>query len=506
MLLLPFGAEAVELDTARTAAQNFLKYIGSEKSIVEESILSGNRLDPGADPVAFGYLFQLSKAGYLLVAADKSLTPIKAYSLSGDFHTLPPPYREFLLLEEEHRIRKLAAAAISPQADEKSETERRWDFLLHPENYRVPAYTPGQWLLTSKWNQDYPYNKFLPEVDGERVLAGCVSVAVGQLMKYHRHPATGNGISTYTWNDRGLQTILFRDYGWDRMPDELRPAMPELQIDEAALLLRDLGFVNNTAYGVDNSGAIFRMTALIEHFGYASTLEMTDNSVDKEAFFSTLRNEIDAERPVLISFPGHMGVADGYLDDAVGKTIHLNLGWGANHNDFYFLDDTIVPDPNDDSFSFEPDLEIISGIKPCAGLTCHADREAGDELNGAQISGSFDYDEDVDYYPLYLKGQTTLTGSRGYTSWAFFVSVHDADDQIVASNESFSTTDDRVRPSTVQCSIRTRRLWRRRIIRPFPASLPPEFTFWGPHWSKIPERADPIMRSTRGKTISTACW
>ncbi len=43
------------------------------------------------------------------------------------------------------------------------------------------------------------------------------------------------------------------------------------------------------------------------------------NDGDETWFFETIRNEIEAVRPVLVSFPGHMTVADGYASYPTGK-------------------------------------------------------------------------------------------------------------------------------------------------------------------------------------------
>jgi Peptidase C10 family len=83
-------------------------------------------------------------------------------------------------------------------------------------------------------------------------------------------------------------------------------------------------------------------------------------------FFTTIVNEINNERPVILSMPNHMTVADGYASDGTGKKIHINLGWGGSHDDFYYLDQTNTIG----NLTFTPNHTIYYNIKPCQGGEC----------------------------------------------------------------------------------------------------------------------------------------
>ena len=109
--LILFGegpAAAAESDCAVVAA-NFLRYVQSDKEILACEIVEAHELDPAAPGVAVACLVRLKGGGYLLIAASQELTPVKAYSLTHDFETLPPAYRRYLLLEMEYHTRALMA-------------------------------------------------------------------------------------------------------------------------------------------------------------------------------------------------------------------------------------------------------------------------------------------------------------------------------------------------------------------------------------------------------------
>ncbi|MCX5844058.1 MAG: C10 family peptidase, partial [Deltaproteobacteria bacterium] len=422
-LMLPDAFAGSEQETV---AQNFLKFLRSDKAIQSAQILERNSLDSSAQPIPIAHVFKLTGGGYIIVAPSKDLTPIKAYSLTNDFAALPPAYRTALLDELEAHVRSMQVAAErTTQSDGASENRLRWDFLLKLDESRLPlTYTPDTFLLSTTWNQSAPYNKFLPEVSGQKTITGCVNTAIGQIMKYHGYPSEGRGVVSYTWNEQPLKAVLYRPYNWANMPSKLVPDTPEYQTDEVARFMRDIGIANHTNYGLDSSSTGLNRVALIENYGYSNTIQRMYNT-DVNAFFATLKSEIDAGRPVYLSFPGHATVADGYASDGAGRKIHVNMGWQGSYDNYYYLDQTVVAGSY--SFSTSPEnLDIYFNIKPCSGADCAHNQESADVISGLNISGDFNYANDVDLYTVYLKGSTTLTASRGYSSIAFKMTLYDA--------------------------------------------------------------------------------
>ncbi|MCX7635042.1 MAG: C10 family peptidase, partial [Syntrophales bacterium] len=401
-----------------------LKFIGSDKRITTSETLYGNRLDPSLPPVLLGHLYHLEGGGYIVVAASRVWTPIKAYSLNSDFASLPPNFRSALLMEMELQSRADDGRTVLADGGENS---RRWDFLLTLDKDRMPlAYTPDTWLVKSRWNQGKPYNRYTPQIDGKNTYTGCVNTAVGQLLRYHRHPGASKGVVSHLWNGQTLKAILYRRYGWDNMPEVLDAATPDYQIDEVARLLADLGIANGTAFGLESSPTSLKTNVLTENFGYSTGLKYLRNT-DVDAFFNALKMEIDAERPVLLSFPGHMVIADGYAADGAGRKIHVNMGWGGSYDNFYFLDQPVTAGP----YQFDTaagKLEMYYNIKPCSGADCAVNLEEGDAAAGLTMTGAFNAEKDADLYDLYLKGPTTIRGTRGYGNLAFYIYLYNKAD------------------------------------------------------------------------------
>jgi len=418
-----------------TVARNFLKFQKSVKEILSSGLIEANALDTDLPRIPVAHMVNLTGGGYIVISVSRSLTPVKSYSLSEDFQTLPDAFKTYLLLEMEYNIRTQTTSRTTPQSYTVTETENRWNFLLNYDNLRLAYdYTPDTYLLATAWKQGYPFNKFLPEINGEKVLVGCVNIAMAQVVKYHNHPSSGRGVFSYGWNGQQLTAVFYRPYNWENMPNTLVGTEPEYQVDEVARLLRDLGIMNETDFDLSGSSTAANIQGLIDSLGYANTIAVMDNT-DEALFFNTLRGEIDAMRPALLSFPGHMTVADGYASDPTGKKIHVNMGWGGRHDDYYYLDQNVEAG----GYEFSPKLDIYYNIAPCSGTNCSSNLEQFDGITGLDFSGKFDYPYDADEYEIYLKGDTTISGSRGYINQAFYILLYDsANTKLISDDDTIS--------------------------------------------------------------------
>jgi len=432
-------------------ARNFLSFVQSNKQISSILPMKGSELD-SSNPIPVAHLVTLHDGGYILISASKNLTPIKAYSLQYDFDTLPESYKNYLLFELEYSTRTLAEQnkTLYKSSGTITANQERWEFLSnYSKKTRFKTYQPNTFLIQTTWKQKHLYNKFCPQSGGEPVKVGCTNVALGQLMKYYTHPPSGKGVETYTWNGQKLKGIFYKDYHWENMPNSLSSITPEFQIDETARLLRDIAYANHSEFGVEATSANASIVALTKYFGYAKGIQTMTNA-SESAFFAVLKNEIDALRPVLLEFPGHMTIADGYSSNPTGREIHVNFGWGGHSDGYYFLDETVVTESYPNPFPTEPGkLEIFYNIKPCSLNDCDTNRESEDALEGITINAKFNDQRDTDEYRVYLKGQTAILGSRKlsqYSNQSFILSIFDYQHNLVAANDGEASV---VAPSLV---------------------------------------------------------
>ena len=397
--------------------ENFLSYNGVKKSIISKDDLIYNGK-------VVANVYNLSNGGYVIVPTSKNFSPIKAFSFSDNFKNLPKAYRDFITYELSQKVLTRSV---------NSEVVKRWDFLKNytPSKYKSRVYQPNTYILKTTWNQDMPYNLFYNKIDGKLPPVGCVQVAEAQLMKYHAYPSKAKG--TFA-SKNGLTAYLNRYYNWDIMPNSLRDDnVSDYQKEEVALLMRDLGAINNAKIALNGTNASPNIGILVNNFKYSKDIKHTSTEdISKSEFIDTIKSQIDKELPVLLSLPGHMVVADGYKNDNSGKYIHINMGWGGMENNFYNMDETIYTQQY--TFDTNKRLDIFYDIKPCSGNDCVENLESLDKLTSNQIDGHFDFQNDIDKYQIYLKGDTNFDKDGG-----FYINLYNSKHELVKSFDRETT-------------------------------------------------------------------
>jgi hypothetical protein len=421
-----------------TIANNFLQFKGVNKTIVDQSVLV-------YDSTNVADIYHLSGGGYVVVATSQQASPIKAYSFKSNFEALPQPYKTFLT-NELYVIMQQRSLSKQTGSDAISD---RWAFLENYVPQRKLNYTVNNYLIQTNWDQSPRYNKYFPKVGDDQTIAGCVQVAIGQIMRYYEHPQRGNGVVAHdapittgtsgagtftTVRTEPLKAVLNRYYNWTEMPNVLDSSVKTYQEDEIAYLMRDLVIVNRASIGVGETSTSANLAAMIMNFGYSKNVaRMTTetgrpHSVERSTFIAKLKEEIDNDRPVAFSIPGHMVVADGYSDNQAGNFIHLNMGWGGTHNDFYNIDETI----NAGGYSFPiTNLDLIYNLVPCseAAGDCYPNLEVGDVFGSSSVGGSLSAQYDADEFSLYLKGSTTIP----IVNYGYFVELYDSNHTLLQS-------------------------------------------------------------------------
>ena len=183
-------AHPVNLETATTIASHFM---GTH----DLQLTATYRTDNG---IAAFYVFNTTD-GFVIVSAVDCETPVIGYSHEGHFDPANVPVQmEGYLQDFVTRIQYGIENHI--EADEV--TKRQWQLVntIGRLNDDKSSKAAGP-LLTEKWHQGCLYNTFCPTMSGPcgRAEAGCVAVAMGQIMHYW-----GLGISS---NWMGI-SILFQ--------------------------------------------------------------------------------------------------------------------------------------------------------------------------------------------------------------------------------------------------------------------------------------------------------
>ncbi|MBO5612945.1 MAG: BspA family leucine-rich repeat surface protein [Prevotella sp.] len=279
-----------------------------------------------------------TSGGYVIVSADDRMPAVLGYSYTGTFKSdeIPENMRAWLngyVEEYEFMLEHDDATAVSTT----SVTGEK----IYP-------------LLTTKWNQSYPYNAKCPTIDGSHAPTGCVATAMAQIMYYHQWPKqTTKTIPSYTTYTNkiivpsiGVTAIdwdnMFLTYSDDRYSDGSNVMYSAEQVEAISTLFNLCGTSIEMDYEAGGSGAstIAAKEALVNYFGYESSSisYKQRSSYSLSNWNQIIYDEIKENRPVMYSgndqFGGHAFIIDGYDKD---DYFHVNWGWSGNDDNYFLL-------------------------------------------------------------------------------------------------------------------------------------------------------------------------
>ena len=245
---------------------------------------------------------------------------------------------------------------------------------------RAATYQPVAEILTTKWNQEAPYNNYAPSLklyDGQKAPAGCVAIAMAQVMNHFQYPASaqfegfyyqegvsdeayqGNVNSTYTWPYKDYYNYYYPEGSTKSI--KVNSGLREGNL--IATLCRDCAYAVNMEYTHDGSGAqSYNLPQnIIDHFAYS---EIGCHYYER-AFYTSEEWHAMIYEELLRGYPliysgfkpnggGHAFVADGI--DAEGL-VHINWGWAGIYNGYFDMD--VMNVTNDVQYSAGQDIVVI---------------------------------------------------------------------------------------------------------------------------------------------------
>lgn len=345
-------AEPVTPQKARQTACEFFAKKGKQLATKNETI-----------PQALYYIFNAEGGkGFVIVAGNDTNGELLGYADNGtlDENSMPENMRKWLN----------AMTANYSQHPDKVARPRRVSCQ--------EAISP---ILSSCWGQGdknetgSAYNMLSPVVDGNYCPAGCVAVAMAQVMRHHRWPQEACDIIPGYENTGAtltLDTLPQLDFDWDNMLDIYEGGEDEEAQLAVAQLIRYCGQGALTTYYPDRAEAYARnaVTAFTNYFGYASSVRnIAKEDYDDEEWDRLIYKELSCNRPVIYfgstDTSSHAFICDGYDGDGF---YHINWGWGGVC-DGYFKLSKLAPDgdENDETGKdYSQKQHAIVGIMPSA--------------------------------------------------------------------------------------------------------------------------------------------
>lgn len=274
------------------------------------------------------YAFNLEQ-GYVIVSGDDEMTELVGYAENGffDAENVPPQMQLWLDGYAEY-----VAAVQSGKAKARK--------ILLSDSPSVVV----EPLVTTKWNQDAPFNNFAPEYtddnnNTQRCATGCAATAMAQIMKFHNWPEQGVGHYSYEHQPFGTISSDFSEhvYDWTNMIDRYNNGeYSNVQADAVALLMKDCGVSLNMNYGPVSGASIYSYTPAFKNYFRYSSRTVNRSGCETAEFTRIITDELQEGRPIIYCGTGedggHAFVVDGY---DTNYFLHVNWGWGG-YSDGYF--------------------------------------------------------------------------------------------------------------------------------------------------------------------------
>ena len=333
LLIMTTFAKAAPVDgeTARTIGLKFSK--SSDLQLVTTYKLQNG-------DVAF-YVFNTEK-GFVIVAGNDIAVPVLAYSNEGHFdeENMPPQMRDYL-----NNFVGQIQYGVDNQIVANEFTKHQWAMVAETGFLKDQRdATVVEPLLTSRWNQNYPYNRFCPDAPGgpgNHAYAGCGATAMAQIMRFWNYPETGQGA-------HGGVNFGNTTYQWSQMLDAI-PSDPDIsEIKPIATLIWHCGVSVDMVYGAQGSGADVADVpyAMVNYFKYSDEMQHEYKECQGDVYYTDsewiakIKACLDMHRPLLYGAAddnigmGHAFVCDGYDSNDL---LHFNWGWSGTGNSYYAL-------------------------------------------------------------------------------------------------------------------------------------------------------------------------
>lgn len=323
-------AELISQELAKTVADNFLALDGDWQGSDEATIQCVEE-----EGVPAYYIIEYTDGGWILVAAQSSVSPVIGYSTSGRFEA-PVPMQAVLKANAQEIV---DMARLNVEGEDQA-----WGRVLQRQPAQVTIDAPDvEPLITVNLNQNAPYNTYCPILSGNHSLVGCVAVAMTQSMMVQQYPLRPVGKHSYNCENTGRHSIDFdkeEPYNWEAIMscDETG------DYKEVARMLYHSGLASNMTYHPQGSGAyetdaIVGLEKFFQYDGEMLELLMKDNYT-KEGWLEVLLADLTLGRAVMYfgrdDQTGHCWNIDGWKNST--QMVHVNWGWGGSGDGYFDIE------------------------------------------------------------------------------------------------------------------------------------------------------------------------
>ena len=394
----------------------------------EEFISESNNLKSATSSPAYHIINVGDNEGFIIVSGDERANPILGYSMNGHYDTenIPDQLKAFL-----GNYKEEISQLVSVDNEFKVKPNLKWAELTTAETKSAQV-AEEFFLINTKWEQGKYYNELCPEEPKAQSAyaghapAGCVAVAVSQIMKYWAWPKIGTDENCYTpvsSKQYGELCANFEtEYKWEAMPEKLTESNSELQHDEVSKLIYHTAVATKTDfiyYGSSASSSSAR-NALKKYFNYSTKAQLVyKNRYSEQEWIELLKLNLNNGVPMFYRGDddgnfGHAFICDGYDTE---NRFHFNWGWGGSYDGFFSLN-AVTPRSNY-NFSFNqgaiinifPDYEDYAVENATLAKSQLSDGETID-ISVDQVYNGYDFNEISAKFGYYISESDTIDGNE----------------------------------------------------------------------------------------------
>lgn len=318
--------------------------------------LAGQHRTPRADAPSMlrrseGYtLMGYADGAFAVVANDDLLPAVLGCSLNGHTQGRNDHFEWWLQAVDE------AAAQIVKSGMQRKATV--------PDATKYPTQVGP--LMTTRWDQESPYNKLMPTYASGQAMTGCAATAMAQVLAYHQWPEHGIGSSqVLAPNGQTVKADFSQDYyQWDLMLDDYTGDYTDEQAMAVAVLMRDLGVASKMNYKSPEQGSGAHSEDVLEglqtYFGFEGLQFVERENYSEAEWMDMVYGELYRNGPIFYGgyqqMGGHAFVLHGYRADGF---VYVNWGWSGDSDGYY---DISLLNPKT-GVSYALGQDMIIGVK-----------------------------------------------------------------------------------------------------------------------------------------------
>ena len=339
MTILVNSEFGIDESEALSIAGNLLGQLSrSESSAKVDYILSSESAKESLSSDVLAYVINYDdNGGFAIIASDKRINPVLAFSDTGSFSFDNELSRLYFL----DKVEEYITTEIEQEQVQVADYNAGYSDLF-------PVTQIGPFVVTN-YGQRAPYNKYVSEVH-PNCITGCVPVAVATIMTHAKDKLAYDNFTFYFSQIRKLidkqentnaggESLNSHGPITGPLPTNLVPTTYDMAIDHIAQLMYKIGRDIGVTYGTSaTSGDSSKGQKLMSELGYECTPYLYTTDISK-----VLPYLLDSKLIMMrgdSSKDGHAWVCDGAKILCKGTSserifYHMDWGWYGESNGYF---------------------------------------------------------------------------------------------------------------------------------------------------------------------------